>query len=92
MWEKKDNNGLLKSDGDKSCGKRKGLPEVEICQKGRLIKMTSFEGRIKGAEGLSSLSMYFPQGLQWAESSQEVNPNSIPGHFQTMPGIAQHKD
>ena len=34
-----------------SYGKRKGLPEVEICQKGRLIKMTSFEGRIKGAEG-----------------------------------------
>lgn len=51
LWEKIDNNGLLKSDGDKSCGKRKGLPEVEICQKGRLIKMTSFEGRIKGGEG-----------------------------------------
>lgn len=32
----------------KGCGESKGLPEMEICQKGRLSKMKLFEGRIKG--------------------------------------------
>lgn len=56
--KKIDSNGLVKSDGAKSCGKSKGLPEVEVCQKGRLIRWHHLRGELELRGGVKIYDNY----------------------------------